>query len=433
MNVLLLGSGGREHALALALARSPLLRSLTIAPGNPGTAAVGRNVAVAIDDPAAVVSLAREIGCDLVVVGPEAPLVAGVADALAAAGIRVFGPSRAAAALEGSKGFTKDLCRAEGIPTAAYACFDAPDPANAFLASHRLPVVIKADGLAAGKGVVIATTLEEAREAVTAMFDGAFGQAGASVVIEEFLDGEELSFFALCDGTRAVSFGSAQDHKRVGEGDTGPNTGGMGAISPAPAFDAALERAILDRMVHPTLHGMAARGTPFTGMLFAGLMVGPDGPQLIEYNVRLGDPEAEVLLPRLDEDLLPLLDAAARGALQPRPVRFKDDTVALAVVMAARGYPGPPVKGTRIEGLEAAAALPGVTVHHAGTRQDGEVLLADGGRVLAITGMGATAAEARARAYAGVDAIVWPEGFCRRDIGTRAIARNAASESGDAA
>ena len=416
IDVLILGAGGREHALAAAVARSPRLGRLLIAPGNPGTAALGTDVALDPQDPAAVVELARREGVGLVVVGPEAPLVAGVADALEAAGIAVFGPSRAAAALEGSKGFAKDLARDFAIPTAAYARFDDRAAAEAHLAAIPYPAVIKADGLAAGKGVVIAGDRAEAERAVAFMFGGGFGAAGASVVIEEFLEGEELSFFALCDGTRALAFASAQDHKRVGEGDTGPNTGGMGAVSPAPALDAALEDRIMAEIVAPTLRGMAERGSPFKGVLFAGLMLTAAGPKLIEYNVRFGDPETQAILPRLDGDLLELLDAVARGRLPAGPVRFRAE-VGVSVVMAARGYPDAPLRGTEIRGLDAAAARPGVTLFHAGTRAEGGRVLADGGRVLTLTGLGADAAEARARAYAGVDALDWPEGFCRRDIG----------------
>jgi phosphoribosylamine--glycine ligase len=422
VKVLLLGSGGREHALAAALSRSPLLTDLIVAPGNPGTATLGRNVSLDLADHAAILDLARSEAVDFVVVGPEAPLVAGLIDRLTEAGILGFGPSEAAAQLEGSKGFTKDLCREFGIPTAAYARFGAAASAKAYLAGHALPVVIKADGLAAGKGVIIAATLTEAETTIDDMFAGSFGAAGASVVIETFLEGEEVSFFALCNGEQALAFGSAQDHKRVGDGDTGPNTGGMGAISPAPIFDAALEARVMQEIIAPTLRGMQARGTHFRGILFAGLMVGPAGPQLIEYNVRFGDPEAQVILPRLKSDLLPLLLASARGALPDSPPCF-DDEVALTVVLAAQGYPAKPVKGTVIGDLAAAAALPGVQVFHAGTRQDGAALLADGGRVLTVTALGRDARQAQARAYRAVDAIDWPGGFCRRDIGWRAVER----------
>ncbi len=422
MKVLILGSGGREHALASSLAASPGCGEVLVAPGNPGTAALGRNLPVKVDDPEAVLDLARREGVGLVVVGPEAPLVAGVADRLAEAGIAVFGPSRAAAQLEGSKGFTKELCRDFGIPTAAYARFDDMALAKAHLRGHSLPIVVKADGLAAGKGVVVAETLHEAEEALDAMLSGALGDAGASVVIEEFLPGEEMSFFALCDGTRALPFGTAQDHKRVGEGDTGPNTGGMGAVSPAPSASPALEARIMATIVEPTLRGMAKRGTPFRGMLFAGLMVGPDGPKLIEYNVRLGDPEAQAILPRLVDDLLPLLLACARGALPDRPVRFSPET-AVTVVMAARGYPGTPEKGTAIRALDKVSASTGAQVFHAGTKAEEGAIVADGGRVLAVTALGTSARDAQAQAYRGVDAIDWPEGFCRRDIGWRAVER----------
>ncbi len=419
IDVLILGAGGREHALAAAVAPSPRLGRLFVAPGNPGTAALAANVALDPCDPGAVLAFARREGIGLVVVGPEAPLVAGVADALEEAGIPVFGPSRAAAALEGSKGFTKDLARDFGIPTAGYGRFGSAAAARAHLARIPYPTVIKADGLAAGKGVVIAADRAEAERTVDFMFGGGFGAAGASVVIEEFMEGEELSFFALCDGTRALPFASAQDHKRVGEGDTGPNTGGMGAVSPAPALDAALEARIMAEIVEPTLRGMRERGAPFKGVLFAGLMLTADGPKLIEFNVRFGDPETQAMLPRLESDLLPLLEAVARGTLPDGPVRLRPE-VAVSVVVAARGYPDAPLKGTAIGGLAAAAALPGVIVVHAGTRAEGGRILADGGRVLTVVGRGADAAEARARAYAGVDALDWPEGFCRRDIGLRA-------------
>ncbi|HEX4768834.1 MAG TPA: phosphoribosylamine--glycine ligase [Lichenihabitans sp.] len=422
MNVLLLGSGGREHALAWAIAKSPLLGRLIVAPGNPGTASLGRNVAADIEDPGAVVALACRHAIDLVIVGPEAPLVAGVADALVEAGIPVFGPSKAAAQLEGSKGFTKDFCRDFGIPTAAYARFDAAEPALRSIEGRALPLVVKADGLASGKGVIIATTSAEAATAIRLMFDGGFGAAGTSVVIEEFLPGEEISFFALCDGTRALPLGSARDHKRVGEGDTGPNTGGMGAIAPAPALTPALEADIMARIVAPTLRGMRARDVPFRGLLFAGLMLTAAGPQLIEFNVRFGDPETQAILRRLDEDLLALLAATAAGSLPAGPLRFRPET-GLAVVLAARGYPEAPLKGTAIRNLTLAEAVPGVEVFHAGTRLSDQDLLADGGRVLSVTALGRDADEARRRAYAAVDAIDWPDGFCRRDIGAAAIGR----------
>jgi phosphoribosylamine--glycine ligase len=421
MNVLLLGSGGREHALATCLARSPKLGRLLIAPGNPGTATVGRNVPLDPRDAATVLDLARQDSIDLVVIGPEAPLVEGLVDHLAAQGIAAFGPVQAAAQLEGSKSFTKDFCRALSIPTAAYAVFTDAAAAKAHLDGLAFPQVIKADGLAAGKGVVIAASRAEAEEALDFMLGGGFGGAGSRVVIEDFLEGVEISFFALCDGTRAVPFASAQDHKRLGEGDTGPNTGGMGAISPAPAMTPAIEDAIMRRIIEPTLAGMRARGTPFKGVLFAGLMLTREGPKLIEFNVRFGDPETQAMVLRLGEDLLPWLEAAAAGRLPDRPLVLGNE-VSVAVVLAAQGYPEAPIKGGVIEGLELAAGLPAVSVFQAGTRrsEDGP-LLADGGRVLTIAAVGRDLAEARARAYGAVDAIRWREGFCRRDIGLRAL------------
>jgi phosphoribosylamine--glycine ligase len=420
MNVLILGGGAREHALALAAAKSPRLGRLFVAPGNPGCAAVATIVAIDIRDHAAIVRFCRGNAIDLVVVGPEAPLVSGVADDLATAGIVCFGPSRTAAQLEGSKGFTKDFCREFGIPTADYQRFRDRGAALDYVRRQGAPIVIKADGLAAGKGVVVAMTLSEAEAAVDALFDGAFGEAGAEVVVEEFLAGEEISFFALSDGVRATPFGSAQDHKRVGDGDTGPNTGGMGANSPSSLMTPALTEQVMREIVSPTVGGMAARGTPFRGVLFAGLMIGDDGPKLIEFNVRFGDPEAEVILARLQGDLLEYLWGAATGALPERAPQFIEDA-ALAVVMATRGYPGAVHKGSRIGGLRDAADSPGVSILHAATRRDGDAILADGGRVLAVTAVGRDLAEARERAYAAVDRVDWPEGFCRRDIGARAL------------
>ncbi len=421
MKILLVGSGGREHALAVALAQSPRCSALFCAPGNPGTAEVGTNVVVDVADHAAVVAFCHTMGVGFVVVGPEAPLVAGLVDALTAAGIAALGPSAAAAQLEGSKAYTKELCREAGIPTAAFARFTDTAAATAYVRDRGAPIVVKADGLAAGKGVVVAQSVAEAEAAVAMMFAGGLGAAGAEVVIEDCLVGEEASFFALVDGTHAVALASAQDHKRVGEGDTGPNTGGMGAYSPAPVVTPAVAEAVMARIIRPTVAAMAARGTPFRGVLFAGLMITAEGPMLIEYNVRLGDPECEVLMPRLQSDLVELLLATAQGRLdQVTPVWR--DAAALTVVMAARGYPGTPETGSTIDGVAAAGRLPGVTVYHAGTarRPDG-TLEARGGRVLAITALGADLAEARQRAYAGVDAIAWPEGFCRRDIGWRAL------------
>ncbi len=424
MNVLLIGAGGREHALGWALRKSPLLTKLSCAPGNAGIAEVAECVKLDVADPTAIVGYCRAAGIDFVVIGPEAPLVAGLGDALAAAGIKHFGPSQAAARLEGSKGFTKDLCREFGIPTGAYGRFADAASAKAYLKGHRLPVVVKADGLAAGKGVVIAETLAEAEAAVDACFAGAFGAAGAEVVIEEFLAGEEASFFALVDGHNALPLSTAQDHKRVGDGDTGPNTGGMGAYSPAPVMSPEMVRRTMEEIIRPTVAAMAKRGTPFRGVLFAGLMITTGGPKLIEYNVRFGDPETQVLMMRLESDLLAALLATADGTLDRVDLRWRDEA-ALTVVMAADGYPGTPRKGTEIRGLDEARKVPGVEIFHAGTRRDGDRLLADGGRVLNVTALGATVAEAQARAYAAIARIDWPGGFFRRDIGWRAVARDA--------
>ena len=420
MNVLLIGSGGREHALALSLSRSPLLTQLFSAPGNPGTDALGRNVTLDVADHRAVVDFCKLMQIGFVVVGPEAPLVAGLVDDLEAAGLLAFGPSKAAAQLEGSKGFTKDLCAEFSIPTADYQRFSASEPAKAYVRARGAPIVVKADGLAAGKGVIVAMSVEEAQAAIDMIFGGAFGAAGAEVVVEDFLEGEEASFFALCDGTRALAFASAQDHKRVGDGDTGPNTGGMGAYSPAPIMTGAMSARVMAEIIEPTMAGMRQRGTPFKGVLFAGLMIGPKGPKLIEFNARFGDPETQVMLARLNEDLLPLLLASARGALPAGPVKLSAQT-ALTVVYAAKGYPDAPERGSEIKGLERAAAMEGVTVFHAGTKREGTRLLANGGRVLNVTALGDSVAQAQARAYGAVDAIDWPGGFCRRDIGWRAL------------
>jgi len=422
MNVLLIGSGGREHALAWALAASPLIGKLVCAPGNAGIAAVATCVSLDPADHAAVIRFCRDNAIDFVVVGPEAPLVAGLADAVADAGIKVFGPSKAAAQLEGSKGFTKDLCREFSIPTGAYGRFADARAAKDYLASQKLPIVIKADGLAAGKGVVIAETAAAAQAAVDACFDGAFGAAGAEIVIEEFLEGEEASVFALCDGEHVLLLASAQDHKRVGDGDTGPNTGGMGAYSPAPVMTPEMTGRVMDEIIRPTVRGMAARGTPFKGVLFLGVMITKDGPKLYEYNVRFGDPECQVLMMRLKSDLLAALLATVDGVLGTFDLRWQED-VALTVVMAAKGYPGDYAKGTEIRGIDAARKLPGVEVFHAGTRRDDDRLLANGGRVLTVTARGKTVAEAQRRAYEAVRAIDWPDGFYRTDIGWRAIAR----------
>ncbi|MFN3287394.1 MAG: phosphoribosylamine--glycine ligase [Sphingomonadaceae bacterium] len=413
MRVLILGGGGREHALALALARSPSLSSLMCAPGNAGIAQLAACHAIDPADPAAVVALARAQAVDLVVVGPEAPLAAGVADALAAAGVAGWGPSAAAARLEASKGFTKALCASAGIPTAAFARFTDTGAALAHVRAHSLPVVIKADGLMAGKGVVVATTCEEAEEAVCRL--------GPELVIEEFLDGEEASLFALVDGETVVPFGTARDHKRLEDGDRGPNTGGMGAVSPAPALTPALVEQALERILRPTARALAAAGTPFRGFLYAGLMLTAEGPKLIEYNVRLGDPEAQALLPRLRGDLAALLMAGATGRLAEAPSPDWDPDPAIAVVVAARGYPDAPARGGVVSGLEAAAAT-GATVVHAGTARDpAGRLIATGGRVLALVGRGPTVAAARAQAYRGVEALDFADGVFRRDIAAPAV------------
>lgn len=417
MRVLVVGSGGREHALAWALSASPLLTRLWVAPGNPGIAEVAECVPIPADDILRLVQFAAEQEVDLVVPGPEAPLVVGLTDAMAATRIRCFGPTAAAARLEGSKAFTKELCDAAGIPTARWERFTDPAEAREFVRRRGAPAVVKADGLAAGKGVVVAATVEEAEAAIESMLVArSLGEAGASLVIEECLEGEECSLFALCDGTDAVLLGSAQDHKRVGEGDVGPNTGGMGAFSPVPGFD---EGPSMDAIVRPALAEMARRGTPFRGVLFAGLMRTADGVKLIEFNVRLGDPEAQCLLPRLRGDLLPGLLAACDGELGNFGLRLRDEAC-VAVVVAARGYPGAPARGGEIRGLDRAAAVPGALVFHAGTRAEGGRVLADGGRVLTVCGTGADPAAARGVAYAAVAALDWPEGFYRRDIAARA-------------
>jgi phosphoribosylamine--glycine ligase len=427
MNVLLLGSGGREHALAWKLAQSPRLARLFAAPGNPGIAEHAEIVALDAADHRAVVDFCRRHAIELVVIGPEAPLVDGLADNLRTTGFAVFGPNKAAAQLEGSKGHTKDLCARHGIPTARYCRASDRLAAEAALEDFPLPVVIKADGLAAGKGVVIATNAEEADAALVEMFDGGFGSAGEAVVIEEFLEGEEASFFVLTDGTTVIPFGTAQDHKRVGDGEVGPNTGGMGAYSPASIVTAAVAERVMAEIVAPTIRAQAERGTPYSGILYAGLMLTADGPKLIEYNVRFGDPECQVLMMRLESDLLALMLATARGTLaEIEPPRFSHEA-ALTVVMAARGYPGPPEKGGAIAGV-AEAEAGGAKIFHAGTaRRDGG-LVAAGGRVLDVTARGAGVAEARERAYAAVDRVDFPSGFCRRDIGWREIARGDAGQ-----
>jgi phosphoribosylamine--glycine ligase len=420
MKVLVVGSGGREHALCWAIAASPLCTRLYCAPGNGGIARDAECVAIAADDTAGLVAFCKDTGIDFVVVGPEGPLVAGLVDALEAAGIKAFGPRANAAVLEGSKGFTKDLCAKYGIPTAAYGRFAEAAAAKAFVAEKGAPIVVKADGLAAGKGVIMAETEAEALAAIDEIFGGRFGAAGAEVVIEEWLIGEEASFFALVDGTHALPLVAAQDHKRVGDGDTGPNTGGMGAYSPAPVVTDVVAAQVMERIINPTVKAMAAEGRPFRGVLFAGLMITDKGPQLIEYNTRFGDPECQVLMMRLKSDILPALIASADGQLEKFDLRWHDEP-ALTVVMAAKGYPGDYTKGTEIRGLDRVGE--GVQVFHAGTAlKDGKVL-ATGGRVLAVTAMADTVAEAQKKAYAAIDTIDWPEGFCRRDIGWRALAR----------
>jgi phosphoribosylamine---glycine ligase len=425
MNILLLGSGGREHALAWKIAASPLADRLYCAPGNAGIAQEAECVALDVADHAAVIAFCRDKTIGLVVVGPEAPLVAGIVDALGTAGIKAFGPTAAAARLEGSKGFTKDLCRANGIPTAAYERFTDAAAAKAYVRQQGAPIVIKADGLAAGKGVVVAMELAEAEAAVDMILGGGLGAAGAELVVEEFLSGEEASFFALTDGENAVPLVTAQDHKRVFDGDQGPNTGGMGAYSPAPVMTDELIRRTMHEIIHPTLRAMSAMGCPYRGVLYAGLMIDAAGPKLIEYNVRFGDPECQVLMPRLMSDLVPALVASCDGMLKNFDLRWFAEP-ALTVVMASKGYPGSYQKGTLIEGLDEAGAIEGVEIFHAGTRAADGKILADGGRVLNVCGSGKTVAEAQARAYAAVDRIRWPEGFCRRDIGYRAIARERA-------
>jgi phosphoribosylamine---glycine ligase len=421
MRVLIIGSGGREHALAWAISASPLLTELFVAPGNPGISAIATNVPLRTNDIAGLVNFAVAEKIDVVVPGPEAPLVAGLADALAAKNIACCGPSAAAAQLEGSKRFTKEIADAAGIPTAAWKAFTEADAAHDYIEAMGAPIVIKADGLAAGKGVVVAATLDEAHEAITSiMEDKVHGAAGAEIVIEQCLVGEEISVFALCDGEDALYLGCAADHKRVGDGDTGPNTGGMGAISPPPWAAQAVIDETMVRIVRPALAEMARRGMPFRGFLFAGLMVEADGPKLIEFNVRFGDPECETLLPLLRSDILPALVAATEGELKHVDLRWRDGASA-TVVMCSKGYPGAYATGGEIFGLEEAGALPEVTIFHAGTMADQGGILANGGRVLAVNATGANLEEAVTRAYEAVDTIEWADGFCRRDIGRRAI------------
>ena len=418
MNLLVVGSGGREHALCWAISASPLVDKLYCAPGNAGIAEDAECVPIGAMDFAGVIAFCKQAAIDLVVVGPEAPLVAGLVDVLESAGIAAFGPSREAAALEGSKGFMKDLCAREGIPTAAYRRFTDAAAAKAYIAAQGAPIVVKADGLAAGKGVVVAMTLAEADDAVDDAFGGRFGAAGAEIVVEEFLAGQEASFFALCDGEHVLPLTAAQDHKRVGDGDTGPNTGGMGAYSPCAAVTPEIEAQIIERIILPTAWAMARDGHPYKGVFYAGLMLTADGPKLIEYNCRFGDPECQALMMRLQSDLVPALLATRDGILNRIDLRWRDEA-AICVVMAANGYPDEPQRGSEIRGLDAAAGDPDVKVFHAGTKRDGARIVADGGRVLGVTAIGADLAAARERAYRAVDKIDWPGGFCRRDIGKR--------------
>ena len=427
MKILLLGSGGREHALAWKIAASPLVTKLWCAPGNAGIAREAECVALNVADHAAVIAFCQRNEVELVVVGPETPLAAGIVDDLSRAGIKAFGPSRQAARLEGSKGFTKDLCSEFNIPTGAYSRFNNAVDALAYVRKHGAPIVVKADGLAAGKGVVVAMTLADAEAAVAMMFEGAFGAAGAEVVIEEFLEGREISFFALCDGETAIPLASAQDHKRVFDHDQGPNTGGMGAYSPTPFVTPAIHDQIMARIVLPTVAGMKARGTPFRGVLYAGVMLSSAGPKLFEYNVRFGDPECQVLMLRMMSDLVPAMLAACDGELAHFHLRWYPEP-ALTVVMAAKGYPGDYAKGSRIEGLEEAAQIEGVEIFQAGTIAKDGATLANGGRVLNVCASGQSVTEARRRAYAAIDRIKWPEGFCRRDIGWQAVEQEQAKK-----
>ncbi|EJF86739.1 phosphoribosylamine--glycine ligase [Bartonella rattimassiliensis] len=422
MNILLIGSGGREHALAWKIAASPLLTKLYCAPGNPATTEFGENINLDIDNHPLVIDFCKSHSIELVIVGPEAPLVAGITDSLNSANICVFGPTQKAAQLEASKAFTKDLCRKNNIPTGSYQCFNDAPKAKAYIHQQGVPIVIKADGLAAGKGVVVATTMEEAFNAVDACFKSAFGEAGNKIVVESFLEGEEASFFCLCDGEIVLPFGSAQDHKRIGDGDTGANTGGMGAYSPAPIMTQEIVNRTLTEIVEPTLKSMKEMGAPFKGILFVGLMITQKGPKLIEFNVRLGDPECQVLMMRLKEDILPIFLAAAQGKLENKALQWSEKT-ALTVVMAANGYPNSPKKGTIIRNVDKVNTLSNVKVFQAGTALYNGELIANGGRVLNITATGKTITQAQKRAYEAVDYIDWPEGFVRRDIGWRAIAR----------
>lgn len=422
MNVLVVGSGGREHALCWAVSASPLVDTLYCAPGNGGIGEIATRVDIAPTDTDAVIGFCRSESIDYVIVGPEQPLVAGLVDSLAEAGIKAFGPSAKAAAIEGSKGFTKDLCDKYDIPTGAYGRFSEAEPARAYIAEQGAPIVVKADGLAAGKGVTVAQSVAEALAAVDEAFAGRFGAAGQEVVVEEFLDGEEASFFALVDGKTALPLATAQDHKAVGDGDTGPNTGGMGAYSPAPIVTPEMHDKIMTRIIEPTVAAMAAEGCPYKGVLYAGLMIVDGEPMLIEYNARFGDPECQVLIPRLKSDLLPALIASTDGLLDQVDLRWHDEA-ALTVVLATEGYPGDYEKGSVIRNVKTAEELPDVTIFHAGTETENSNVIATGGRVLNVTATGKDVREAQMRAYEAVDVIDWPQGFCRRDIGWRAVAR----------
>ena len=423
MDVLIVGSGGREHALCWALRQSPLCGRLLCAPGNAGIAELAECIAVPSDDVPGLVGLARSQHVDFVVVGPEAPLVAGLVDRLGEAGILAFGPSARAAEIEGSKTFMKELCDRCGVSTAAYARFDEPDEAKAFICRHGAPLVVKADGLAAGKGVIVCHNENEAYAAIDhIMIESAFGEAGAQVVIEDFLVGEEASFFALVHGERAVPLASAQDHKAAFDGDQGPNTGGMGAYSPAPIVTEAVGREIMAKIILPVVRGLAEEGRPYSGVLYAGLMFTRDGPKVLEFNARFGDPECQPLIMRLKSDLLTALVACAQGRMDDIVLEWHPEP-ALVVVMATHGYPGHYARGSVITGLEAAADVPGVTIFHAGTRRDNGRLIADGGRVLGVAARAPSVPRAQELAYSAVDRITWPDGFCRRDIGWRAIGR----------
>lgn len=420
MNILVIGSGGREHALCWKIGQSPLVQKLYCAPGNGGIEQVAECISMNTTDFPAIVKFCDDHRIGLVVIGPEDPLVGGLADLLEKAGIPAFGPSAAAARLEGSKAFTKSICDKYNIPTAAYGKFDSATAAREYIKKHGAPIVVKADGLAAGKGVVVAMTEDEALQAVDEIMGGKFGGAGNTVVIEEFMEGPEVSFFAICDGERAIELGSAQDHKRAFDNDEGPNTGGMGTYSPAPIMTPEIREEVMEKIIHPTMRGMSAEGAPFKGVLFAGLMLTKSGPRLLEFNTRFGDPETQVLMPRIDGDLVPLLLAAAKGDLEGHSVKLKDDA-AVCVVMATRGYPGDYKKGSEIKNLDTAGSLPGVTVFHAGTKKEGDRILANGGRVLGVTATAPDFAAARTAAYSAVKLINWPEGFFRSDIGWRAL------------